>query len=175
MKVSMFLVVSCALVFASAAGAAYYGPVSGYQPICGLGISYDSYGRGIEDGFKSTLRRAKQLDENCYDLGKQFGAKTRAENNWSFCVSDFDHGMKDGYALSSQSPDGECYSQGYKAGEAALDIDAREGKAAPACQQGYADGVKAWNAGQPASVPGDLIAAHCYQMGYFDASALSAR
>ena len=171
----MSLLAASAIFFGISAGAATVSLVPGYQPICGLGIAYDSYGRGIEDGFKGTTRRARLLDETCYGFGKQFGQKTRAENTWSFCTTDFEHGMKDGYALSSQSPDGDCYSQGYKAGEAALDIDAREGRAAESCQKAYALGVKDWNAGQAPIVPGDVVPAHCYQMGYFDASASTSR
>ncbi len=175
MKFSMSLLAMSAIFSSFSASGASFSPIPGYQPICGLGISYDSYGRGIEDGFNGTMRRALQLDETCYSLGKQYGLKTRTENSGSFCTSDFNHGMKDGYTLSSQSPDGECYSQGFKAGESALDIDAREGRAAAGCQKAYALGVKDWNAGQAPIVPGDAIAAHCYQMGYFDASAASSR
>jgi hypothetical protein len=146
-------------------------PRGPYFPVCGFGVSYDSYGRGVEDGFKETRLRARALDEVCYGYGVEAGRRTRAADRWSFCTSAFDHGRADGYALSSQSPDGECYSQGYKAGEAALDIDAREGVAAAECQNSYNRGFYDAKAGQVQSPPSGNVAAHCYQVGAWDASA----
>lgn len=140
-------------------------------PVCGYGVSYDSFGRGIEDGFKSTSLRARQLDETCYNWGVLEGKKTREANTWSFCTTAFDRGRADGYRIDSNDPADTCYAQGYKAGEAALDIDAREGNAPSECQTEYNRGRQEARDGVSPSEPGDSVPNHCYDLGRYDGSA----
>ena len=99
-----------------------------YDPWCSRGYRVDSYGRGIEAGFRSIDVRPNLADPFCYDLGIQRGKSLMTQPVIFDCEGDFDDAYQEGLKASSLSAGTACYNSGYLAGLSALRVGAREGR-----------------------------------------------
>ncbi len=156
----------------------YGGSVYSYpgEPLCSDGYRADSYGRGIEAGFKGIdnlrPRHSREANEDCYQRGVRKGVSLHYETQIFDCEGDFEDGYEEGFKASPLSAGTACYSGGYSAGKAALRVGAREGarelvgdECVDAFQKGYEDSMT----GQVATIPLTNPEATCYRAGYYDA------
>lgn len=149
--------------------------------MCSQSYFSDSYGRGIEAGFKGGNLRPALVDEGCYLLGiekAQLTLKEARMHSIAFCQKDFNEGYREGLKASLLSSGNICYVDGYSAGLAALDVGAREGntsRVGQSCVREYQRGFKAGRASAPIEPELDQKLANCYQVGHFDGSYLPGR
>jgi hypothetical protein len=144
-----------------------------YRPfLCETGYKADSYGRGLEAGFKalSNLRPQKN-DEVCYQRGVSDGERTSHADQVFNCPGDFDHGYTEGLKTSALSAGTVCWSTVYSAGQAALRVGAREGNEAlvgERCLREYAKGLLDGSGNKGYVSIHDEPEATCYGTGYWD-------
>jgi len=146
---------------------------------CGRGIRSDSYGRGIEAGFRGQFLLPIEHDMQCYKFGLEKGKKL--DNNDKFCKNDFEDGYIEGWLSSPDSAGYECYVAAYSAGSSARAVALRENwpyflglvkltsKQYEDCKEAYADGKEAYNKNEPPTTSLDNLENSCYMRGYYDA------
>jgi hypothetical protein len=178
---AILLVLSSAVATANTRepGHSAFGDVllSPFTPLCQLSYRSDSYGRGLEAGFKDQELdlRPDWSDDTCYRLGLQRGRELYAGKGTvgAFeCRRQFQEGMSFGFAFNPNSAGTECFSAGYSAGSANLRIGARlgdKGTVGSACVDEYQRGRRDSLAQKVASPYGEARTSFCYQSGYFDA------
>ncbi len=93
-------------------------------PLCGLGAAYDSYGQGIEAGFRGKNLRPT-LHEQCYRLGVREGAAVARQGEFG-CTKSFDEGYQAGFQGANSYETSDCYLAGVQAGSSALDRGASD-------------------------------------------------
>ncbi|MGK5089607.1 hypothetical protein WDW86_18805 [Bdellovibrionota bacterium FG-2] len=92
---------------------------------CGIGAAYDSYGQGIEAGFRGKSLRPTR-DELCYRLGVHEGAAL-ARDEGQECSKYFDEGFHDAFQDLVGAEVSNCYLAGLQAGASALNRGEHEG------------------------------------------------
>jgi len=143
------------------------------RPVCGDTYHRDSYGRGLEAGFKVLdLRPRLLLDEGCYRLGFDAGTALRDEKQPD-CDRLFHQGYLQGLQGKFEVRDsaGNCHNAGYEAGGAALDVWAREGEVARVgerCVHEHARGYQDASKQLAATGAFEQPAWTCYMVGYMD-------
>lgn len=177
--VSFFLFLGHALA-QGPQGAQSQGFGDSWRPACALGIRYDSYGIGLEDGFlntdyfKNPNPFRSPLDSRCYALGASAGRELKSRfGNSQSCGRGFAQGKVEGMKSAVQfgADLDECFQAGYKAGISQLDRGARDGdtlSVGTACVSAYSGGRRDAETVSPANPPLDEPAMHCYQLGYFE-------
>jgi hypothetical protein len=142
------------------------------RPFCGDGYRRDSYGRGLEAGYRGGNQKPRLADDACYHLGFVRGTEIRSERPFG-CEAEFNEGHKQGFAgeMEVSSSGGPCHNLGYEAGRASLDVAAREGRTdvvGSACVSAYSDGYRAALASMAAVFPSEQREFNCYGIGYAD-------
>ena len=142
---------------------------------CGLSVHRDSYGKGVEAGFRGIQIRPRLVDEQCYLLGLQQGRLVASSQEIKFsCTEDFEQGRAQGLAAEIESGSlSDCQNAGFAAGEAALDVGAREGDTAlvgTECVEQYQAGSQDAGSSHYADRPFDSKLATCYITGFNDAT-----
>jgi hypothetical protein len=141
--------------------------------LCAQGIRSDSYGQGIESGYRGTLHRPEQVDEICFSSGLRRAATTLAEAEIGerACRAAFASGFDAGFTANGESIGDPCRNDGYMAGVASLDVGAREGNltvVGAECVQEYGRGFEEGRAGRVAEPKLDQRLAACYRVGFYD-------
>lgn len=152
---------------------------------CVVGMSGDSYGRGIEGGYTDQDLRAElgsSIDGFCYDLGAAEGAKARvaSEDRWnrSTILRNWGDGWAQGVAASPFGIGAYPYNEAYLAGRAYLNVRARAGDTqavGKACVEAYRRGSSDRLASRASLAPLDQPLHTCYEAGYFDGNIAAAR
>lgn len=142
------------------------------EPMCAEGYRLDSYGRGIEAGFKSIAdMRPNLVDEGCYQLGVRKGVSLHVESQIFDCAGDFQEGYDNGFKVTGSTVGSACHEAGYLAGISTLRVGARERDAywvgmdcVESYNYGYNDGKASTIKQIEAREPNDT----CYKAGYLD-------
>lgn len=152
---------------------------------CSEGTSADSFGRGIEEAVleNSAALPTKYADAYCYQIGMKYAHEQMAsyEDGSDFCVEDFKDGRTEGLQAGTVNGGNACYALGYKAGQADLEIGARDGDASvvgQTCVDLYDQGAQDYQAGRAMTKPGSASNAKlatCYSEGYIDGSLPAAK
>jgi hypothetical protein len=142
---------------------------------CQFSYRSDSYGRGLEAGFRGVDLRPDLVDEGCYQLGVERGHELlegMGTLGIGECRRQFEAGLDHGFSLVFEIARSECYDAGYSAGSAKLRIGARRGDkrtVGAACVDEYQRGRGDSLAGRVEDPLHDARLSFCYGAGYFDA------
>jgi len=139
---------------------------------CEVSYRHTSYGRGLQGGFTDRDLRPQLVDEGCYQLGVEEGQSLAARSIESpTCEVDFKQNFNRGLRGEVDYVGNECMSAGYLAGEAALEMGAREALVdvvGERCVDEYARGktdARAFRMGTPRSSQPEM---QCYMTGFDD-------
>ena len=115
------------------------------------------------------------VDEMCWRLGKQYGAKIVSNNNRNSkaCTEAFRLGKEDGLKAITQNNDFpvECYNAGMRYGISTLISNARIGKdtvSSSGCVKSYQSGLKDGKADIVAQPGMEKVEYVCYMGGFQD-------
>ncbi|MEK7691809.1 MAG: hypothetical protein AAB425_12385 [Bdellovibrionota bacterium] len=146
-------------------------------PWCSESYRFSSYGRGLSAGFSGSPTssvRPRLLDEGCYSIGLTVATEAIKENGNAQCRASFKAGFEEGMGATSWAGN-ECFSLGYDAGLAFLEVSAREGSVAivgKECVDAFKKGYRAAAHYEVPVVSMDPVVGHCYMTGYQDGEIL---